>query len=186
MKKVPAPPALKVDYEKGPDKKPEQMKMTADGRPDRDGDGIPDDEDDNPDDVDDFEYIPAQRFRGIWWMCTPMPCPFIWAPVFVCPDGDHKLNMTFCVYCIVPLPWKTKRLMGSAATSMNLFGKTTKKDNKETKYYMAFDNECVNCFCSGDPTDGTVQMGDCPVWSCRTICLPSGPRWKHTDPTRTV
>ena len=32
-----------VDYEKGPDKKPEQMKMTADGRPDRVPASTPDD-----------------------------------------------------------------------------------------------------------------------------------------------
>lgn len=180
MKKTPVPTLLKVDYTKGEEVKPDQITMGKGAIVDRDGDGIPDDIDS---DVDDYEYIPAQRLRGCWLVCAPMPCPFLFGPVMMCPDGDHKLKMYGLLWNAIPWCWAAERLPGT-----NHIGKTYKKgDGKAKKLYWSFDNECINCFCSGDPTDGTVKVGDCPMWSCKVCCLPGGgPRWKHTDPDRTV
>merc|ERR1719313_3314710 len=98
--------------------------------------------DDIDSDVDDYEYIPAKRLRGCWLVCGLM--------------------------CVLPWCWAAERLPGT-----NNIGKTYKKgDGKAKKLYWSFDNECINCFCSGDPTDGTVKVGDCPMWSCKVCCLP--------------
>jgi hypothetical protein len=99
----------------------------------------------------------------------------------MCPQDDHKLSMYGLLWNVIPWCWQAERLPGG-----NHIGKTYQKGDKPKKVYWNFDNECLNCFCSGDPTDGTVQVGDCPVWSCRICCLPSGPRWKHTDPERKI